>query len=102
MQQPQTTQQLIDKVDALLDATERAGRYDTVFLDGYDEWFSAASSRRDRRISTAKSIVNSVAVFAIAFLFANALTVQPDYKTHYSNQPCDVSASVQNIHNLFA
>lgn len=102
MQPEQPIKQFIDRIDNLVDATEQANRYNEAFFDGFDNWFDTAVHLRDNRRNLMKRFAFSVAIFVAVFLFSDSLIAQPDYKTHYSSQPCDVDASVRNIHNLLA
>ena len=102
MQPEQPIKQFVDRIDTLVDATDQANHYNDLLLDGFDNWFAAAAHLRDNRRNLMKRFAFSVAIFVAVFLFSDSLIAQPDYKTHYSSQPCDVDASVRNIHNLLA
>ena len=98
----QTVQQFIERIDNLVEATEQSGRYNDVLFVDYDRWYNDSVHRRDRRINTKKCIVGCATIFVTVFIFTSLLLAQPDYKTHYASQPCDVNRSVQNIQNILS
>ena len=72
-----------------------------MLLSDFDSWYAAAC-RRACRINLTKRLVGCVTIFISVFMLTGTLIAQPDYKTHYANQPCDVNASVQNLRNLLS